>query len=359
MLVMLMAVGALGVAANAASGDSLSYRIRVVDATTRPVAGATVWVLGQAHYRTEFQPADMARMVRRYRADADFILTGSLLGSEWVLRTAPDGTVTYLRTDKDVHGLQRVRTSFAGLKRGFLPVQVDDEAPIHSRREIVIRLKRDPGVKVDPRMDEFDRLRALANPGNDIDDPFATHRSLDPKVDARLRELAAGLEQDGQRDDAAAIYYNLSYLPGVGAAAGPEGENPTGTADYERFRKLTRGHPQFEYEAMKATYLGQGLDFMTAKGAPLRRDYIAATEKLIRQHGERLWPYTHGSLEWAYVSNGEFEAGCRALRAFHDFEPSVNSVKGWTKFVESFQQRVRENGGPAKMPCEIAGVPPP
>lgn len=350
---------ALAWSAFAASADSMIYQIRVVDEKMRPVSGATVWVLGQASYHSELQPADLARLVRRYRADADFIFWGSLLGSEWVLRTAPDGTVRYLRPDKDVHGLPRVRTSFAALKRGFLPVQVDDDAPINSSRKILLKLERDSGAKVDPRMDEFDRLRALANPGDDAEDPFATRRGLDPKIDSRLRELAAGLEKDGHLDDAAAIYYNLAYLPGVRSATNPSGENLDGMADYEHFRKLTRGHPQFEYEAMNSKYLGHGLDFMTGKGVELRREYIAATEKLIREHGERLWPFTYGSLEWAYVSNKEFEAGCRALRAFHDFEPAVNSVKNWTGFVADFQKRVRENGGPAKLPCPIAGVPPP
>ena len=358
-LLVVAGMAALGCSVHAASGDSITYEIRVIDDKMRPVSGATVWALGQASYYTELKPADLARLVRRYQADADFVFSNSLHGHERVLRTASDGTVMYQRPDKDVHGLARVRTSFAGLKRGFLAVQVDDDAPINAHRKILLKLTPDPIAKVDPRMDEFDRLRALADPGNYVDDPAASGRHLDSKAEARLRELAAELENDGRQDDAAAIYYNLAYLPVAEEARDPSGGNPNGMADYLRFKQLTRGHPQFEYEEIKLKYLGHGLEFMSAKGAPLRREYLAATEKLIHESGERLWPFSYAPLEWAYVNNGEFEAGCRALRRFHDFDPSVMDLKGWTGLVKSFQQHIRGNGGPAKMPCEIAGVPPP
>jgi hypothetical protein len=345
--------------------DSVTYEIRVVDEKSRPISGATVWVLGDAFYRTDLRPADLARLVRRYSADVDFIFTSDLHGHLWVLRTAPDGSVQHERPDKDVHGLARVRTSFAGLKRGYHAAQVDDDAPIDSRRQILLRLQRDPAAVVDARMDEFDRIRAAANPGNDVEDPMASRRVLKAQDDKRLRDLAAALENDGRPDDAAAIYHNLAYLPSAKTAVigrninESAGDGEQRMADFLRFRKLQRGHPQFEYEDMMNSYLGKGMDFMMTKGAPLRRAYIAKTEEMIGKYGERLWPYAYARLSWAYVENREFEAGCRALRAFHDFDPSVSSPENWTRDVERFQDRVRENGGPMKFTCEITGVPPP
>jgi len=356
----------------ASAHDSVTYEIRVVDELSRPIAGATVWVLGQATYRTDLRPADLARLVRRYSADVDFIFTGDVHGFEWVLRTGTDGAVRYTRPDKDVHGLPRVRTSFAGLKRGFRPAQVDDDAPNNSRRQILLRLQAESGAAIDPRMDEFDRIRARANPGNDVDDPMATHRKLDREDDTRLRALAAALENDGRPDDAAAIYYNLAYLPSVDGDSeetsagiaraiinGLSGSEPRSIADLERAWLLARGHPMLEYDAMMTTYLGQGLELMSEKGVQQRRAYLAEAEKLIQKYGERLRPYDYGGLEWAHVANGEFEAGCSALRTFHDFDPSIADAKTWTRYVEDFQHQVRQHGGPAKMPCEIEGVPAP
>ena len=168
------------------TGDSVTYEIHVVDEVA-PNLGRD----GLGHGRRVLSNHPSARGPcppgQALQCRCRFHLLGDLIGDEWVLRTAPDGSVKYERPDKVVHGLARVRTSFAGLKRGFHSAQVDDDAPINTRRNIVIRLQRDLTAVVDPRMEEFDRIRAFANPGNDVEDPMATHRVLRSQDDARLR----------------------------------------------------------------------------------------------------------------------------------------------------------------------------
>jgi hypothetical protein len=351
--------------------DSMTYDIRVVDENSRGIEGATVWVLGDDVMRTDLRPEDLARLVKRYAPDADFVFGNNLHGELLVLRTSRDGTVRLKNEDTEVGGLKRIHASFAGLKRGYLPAQVDDISPNNAHRHIVLRLKRDSTADIDPRMAELDMIRAQA--WQQWRDPMSAERDRTLReLESRLRSLASALEKDGRMDDAAALYYNLAYLPSVdiernesgvviarGYTNGFDDRAPRRVADRKRAWQLATAHPILEYDAMLDSYKARGLMVMAhAKDAPLREEYIADTEALIRRYGERLWPSVHLLLERAYVANGNFEAGCRSLRARHDFEPSLETAEGWNGLVGLYQAGVKLRGGPAKAECVLADVPP-
>jgi hypothetical protein len=354
--------------------DSVTYDIRVVDEQERPVPAATVWVLGPTLGREDLRPADLSRLVRRYSADADFVFSGQLHGQLWVLHAGPQGTIRFSQEDTEVHGLKRVQTSFAGLKRGFIATQVDDEAPNNSRRKIELKLRRDATAEADPRMEELDAIRALAIPGDDAEDPMSGNRDRRLQDAGRsLRELAMQLEKDGRADDAAAAYYNLAFLPSVDVGRNQAGElvvigytngydasSPQRVADRLHALKLSRSHPMLEFQALDESYRERKVfNLSIAANAPVRHAYLADAEALIARHGERTWPQDYSALEEMYTSEKKFAQGCEALRRWHEFEPSYFDAKGWTKLLGMYFAGVQMEGGPADIRCDIPGVPAP
>ena len=352
--------------------DTVHYEVRVVDEQTRPIPWATLWVMGPTLGRTDLKPEDLARLVRRYAADADFVNSTNLHDQLWVMQTDGAGKARFAQEDTEVRGFKRVQISVAGLKRGFLPTQVDDDAPDNSRRKILLRLRADAAAKGDERMETLDRIRALSDPESETDDPVGGDRkSRLVRYDTQLRALAAELEKDGRADDAAAIYYNLAWLPAVDYAREESGEwvvtgytngfddrNPRRVADRKRAWQLQRGHPALEYEALLASYEARGLRVLAyAKDAPVREAYIAETEALIRKYGERLWPAAYWRLSDVYMANNDFAAACRALQARYAFEPSILDAEGWTGSLASYEAGIKNRGGAANTRCELPAVP--
>lgn len=354
--------------------DSVSYDILVIDEQGRQIPHATVWVWGADVKRPDVRPEDLSRLVRRYAADADFVFSGRLHPHLWVLHTGAQGTIRFSQGDTEIHGFKRVRTSFAGLKRGYQPVQVDDDAANNSRRKIVLKLRQDSAADVDPGMEELDLIRALADPGNDEEDPMSGDRDRRLQdANRRLRELAARLEKDGRADDAAAVYYNLAFLPSVdfgrnsagapvvvGYTNGFDDRNPQRVADRRRARSLGRNHPVLEFETLFESYESRNvLELGLAANSPLRRAYAADIERLIQLRGERLWPRVYAPLEAMYSTERQFAEGCGALRRWHEFEPTYYDTAGWARQLGRFQAGVRMDGGPPDLRCEIPGVPAP
>jgi hypothetical protein len=343
--------------------DSMTYDIRVVDENSRPIPFASVWVISDTVDRSDLRPADLARLVRRYADDVDFIFINSIYDI-WVLRTGQDGTVRYELEDTEVHGLRRIRASFAGLKRGFRPAQFDDDARNNSHRSITLRMQSSPADKFEPRLEEMYRIRAMgmALPDNSTRDD---RRRLLQECDARLRALAADLEKDSHPDDAAAVYYNLAYLPSVDVVRDESGaetvvgftnsfdeHDPRRVADRRRAWQLSRDHPMMEYDAMFDSYDARGLMYTgKEENAALRQAYIADTENMIARYGERLWPWAYALLWRMHNANGEYEAGCRALRQFHDFDPGM--YKDWGYLERMYAADIWVRHGPAGAACKL------
>jgi len=348
----------------------IEYTISVTDSRGLPIEGATIWLLGDDESRQDLKLDDLRRLVRRYSADADFVFTDSLEAGLLVLRTDRAGVARLVFDERDIGQLKSITSHFAAIKRGYEPTVRTDVAEAHSNRKMMLALERIDGPAQSPLLDEFDRLRSLAEKQleHGANEQAAVELS---KVSARLRAIATSLEAQGHFDDAAAIYYNLANLPSVdmvrnssgklvvkGYSRGFDEQSPIRVADRARAWQLNKTHPWLDFERMRADYMARGLMvFAGNRNSEVRRSYIEQTERFIREHGERMWPDVYTQLWRVYNAEGDFDGGCEALRRFHSFEPSMFDAASWQQLTGMYAADVKLHGGGVRS-CEIERSPP-
>ena len=351
--------------------DEVRYELNVADEQGNPVDGATVWFFGDLAIHRDLLVDDMARLVRRYAKDADFIFAKSLHPLLLIERTQASGEATVLREEVEMEGLRSIRTHMAVIKRGFFPEVISREAKRGEAVKISVRLRRDSSWKSDPRLQQLDHLRAIAAAESAADDLMTegTQKQL-TNLDSQLRALAASFEKEGLTDEAGTVYYNLAYLPGVtidvdpssgivtrGYTNGFDATSRQRVADRERAWKLVRGRPALEYQQTLERYRAKGLFGPPSPARDgVRKEFIAEMERMFGAHPEQMWP-TFYTLPWRmYGSLREADRACDAIKAFFSFEPSYYDAAGWKGLIEDYEADVKQFGSSPTRKCELPAM---
>ncbi len=345
--------------------------LTVVDEQGKPLDGASIWFFGDTPQRTDLRLEDLQRLVRRYQRDVDFIFEKSLHRELLIERTLDSGRADVLRDEADLGRLAAVRIHFAVLKRGWIPAVMSRTVKPGTREKITVSLKRDPAWQFDPRLEKLDHMRGVAAAIAGSEDMLtAEHQAELQRIDSGLRALAAQLTKDGRADDAAAVYYNLAYLPGVSIdvdkvagtvtrqyTTGFDAESSQRVSDRALAWTLVRSRPALEYQAQLEKYKAEGL----LRGpSPTRHDvrvrYIADTERAFRQNPEAMWPPFHLHLWDIYGAQGNADLACSALKAFFEFEPSYFSEGQWQRQLRLYEADVKLFGTTPSRKCELPGL---
>jgi len=348
--------------------NKLEYTIAVTDSKGRPLDGATVWVLANDVSRQDLTPDDLARLVRRYSADADYVFTNRLHANLIVLHTTDTGKAKLHFDKRDFGTLDALTLNFAAIKRGFLPAVQSSVAKLHSNRSLTFALDSDGKSATSPLLEEFDHLRALGDKLLESGMSEQTAAELS-KLQTQIREIAVKLEAQGNAEGAAAVYYNLAYFPAVdwqpdaggaialkGYSRGFDPQSPTRVADRARAWDLNKTHPWLEFEHMREREVARGLMvFVGQKNSESRRAFITQTERLIREYPDRMWPDAFTLLWRAYNAEGNFAAGCGTLQRYYAFEPSSFDNANWWSLLDLYAADVRMRGGVPN--CVIAQLP--
>lgn len=352
--------------------DEITFELKVLDPHGQPVDGATVWFFGDSVIRTDLRIEDMQRLVTRHGADVDFIFEKSLHPALLIERTQINGLATVRLEDADIGELSTVRTHFAVLKRGWSSEVVTRKVQKGARDKITVRLKPDPLVRADPRLERLDHLRAAAyavinSPGEVLTE--ANERTL-RDIGTELRGLATELETEGAADAAATVYYNLAYLPtvtidedaGKGTrtreyTTGFHADSRQKMADREAAWRLVKTHPAVSYQAVFEKYKTEGLlrgpsDLRDA----VRRAYLTDTERFFTRFRNEAWPTFHVTFWQMYGATGQPDLACAALKDFFDFEPSYYTPAQWRKQLENYEADVRLFRSLPSGKCELPGL---
>ncbi|MGH8525888.1 MAG: hypothetical protein ACREXY_17275, partial [Gammaproteobacteria bacterium] len=236
---------------------------------------------------------------------------------------------------------------------------------VKGSKETTIDLPRS-SEPVTAEMDALDRIRAdsKTRPQRKSDAPKSEARRFgELRYQARL--LAESLERKNLKSDAAAVHYNIAYMPTVELA--PDGAFLGYTSTYdstdEQNAALDRAHalgpscPQVEFDAVDQRYRREGLlDMTSEQNRALRPGYIKETEQFLVRHGERMWPTTFTTLWRVYQQEGRHQEACDALRRWHAAEPTYFPSGEWTRLSESYSSWFRIKKLPARA-CPIVDGP--
>jgi hypothetical protein len=235
-----------------------------------------------------------------------------------------------------------------------------------------VRLELNPAARADARLERLDHLRAFAHaiinsPGDLLTE--ANEREL-REIGTELRKLASELEKEGAADAAAAVYYNLAYLPTVTVeenrsdgtmrreyTTGFHADSPQKVADRAAAWRLVKSHPAVSYQAVLEKYKSEGLlGGPTAGRDAVRKAYLADSEKFFDAYAAQAWPIFH-VLPWQmYGALGQADRACEALRTFHAFEPSYYTANRWRKQLENYEADVRLFRSSPSRKCELPGL---
>jgi hypothetical protein len=332
----------------------IRFEIKVTDEQGRPLDGATIWFFGDSSLRQDFELEDMARLVRRHARDVDFVFENTLHPILLIERTNVSGTAVVIREDAEVGRLDSLRMYFGVLKRGKLAQVFERTAAPREVQKITISLKDDASTASDPRLERLDHQRAIAEQALETDEPLTEQNmKLLNGIEADLRQLAGKLEAEGASDAAAAVYYNLAYLPDVEIVTDQAGglvrreysrgfdpRSARRLADREHAWKLAHSRPALEYESAVMRYMGDLIGPATPARVESRQQYIAATEKFFSAYPQQMWPPFHVNFWQTYGALGNADRACDALQAFAEFEPSYYSAAEWRKQLAYYEADV-------------------
>ena len=354
------------------ANDETTFELSVVDGRGTPIDGATVWFFGDDATRTDLRVEDMRRLAARHGEDVDFIFENSIHPELLIERTHANGLATVRLEDSDLGSLQSVRTHFAVLKSGWLPVVLTRTARRGASESIAVRLERNPAARLDARLERLDQLRASAHAVINSPDDLLTkenERKLQ-HVSTELRKLAGELEKDGAADAAAAVYFNLAYLPTMTLeenrsdrtmtreyTTGFHADSPQKVADRAAAWRLVKSHPTVSYQAVLEKYTSEGLlGGPTSSRDAVRKAYLADSEKFFDLYAAQAWASFHVPLWQMYGALGQADRACEALKTFHEFEPSYYTANQWRKQLENYEADVRLFRSSPSRKCELPGL---
>jgi hypothetical protein len=352
--------------AGSAEARAIGFDLKVVGERGEPVDGATIWFLCETARRRDLRVEDMQRMTRRYYRDVDFIFEKSLHPELLIQRTHATGIAKIVMDDSDRGKLSSMRISIAVIKRGWIPEVLSSTGRDGQKIKLEVRLKRDPSWASDPRLEQLDHLRAIAEAGL-TEEMSLRSQTLLVDIGTQLRKLAKELENEGLSDAAAAVYYNLAYLPSVTVDSDPSGgialrgysrgfddSSKQRVTDRARAWTLVRERPALEYQRVLETHKANGL-----MGGPsdsresVRREYLAITERFFRDYPEQMWPTFHVLPAYIYGAQGNPDQACTALREFFEIEPSFNDEAGWKHRLETYEADVKFFHTTPTRKCEL------
>lgn len=325
--------------------DTFTWRMRIVDASGQQVPAATLWVLDVDDKKGRDQ-ALMERMVRRYAEDADFVQFSDAPGHFVVMRADANGELVDQETC--ICESRSMTRAYAAIKRGYqakvVVVTVNKNSPV----DVTIPLSPDSAAKVDPRMLEFDRLRAGGHDTGAASNTIMQQDRMlaDRAVNQAIRIIAQSLEQDKQLDLASAVYYNLAYLPSVDSVVMPDGHeqivgytngysdrNPQRKADMEKAIALNQSLPRMKLQKFITDKFHTKFSELTPDELTL---YLEEAENLIKKYNDKLWPVDY-SLAIHYQRLGLFDKACHALKRSRKFEPTYLEDDGIGSWNEKLQ----------------------
>jgi hypothetical protein len=346
--------------------DTLTWRVHVVDKQGHAIPAPTVWRIipnGNDQENVDL----MQRMVRRYAADADFI-KNNVHPSLLVNYANKDGV--FIDTDiVNYHKTSDITTIYAVIKRGYIPTVLSDVAHKNMTHDVTIVLESDTKAQVDIRMLQLDLIRASAYipAATGVEIMQEDRRQILLQAHQKLRNLAQSLEQDHQDDMASAAYYNLAYLPSVdvikkadgseaiiGYANGYTPDNPQRKADKIKATELNRSNPNILMGIFERN-LGISSKNYFQLSSPERKAYIEYTEKLIQQHGERIWPIIVRSIVYQYQGEGLYAEACSALKRAYQFEPTYQAGSEWASLLNRLNKEASRAGYQGQS-CNIEGL---
>lgn len=149
---------------------------------------------------------------------------------------------------------------FAALKRGYQPAVIEIQSRSGEKKELVFRLKRSRSETIDPRLENFDRLRGEIFNSQRKGMMEEARSIFIQNKQAAIRRIAVMLEQD-HPELAAHVYVNLADMPGVdiyrrsdGTAAArwftngyDEDDDAQRRADFEHGLALDQKTPEIQF----------------------------------------------------------------------------------------------------------------
>jgi hypothetical protein len=337
--------------------DKIQLKVSVTDEQDRPVPYATLWFMYADKDMPEVSAVDMARLVKRYAADYDIASVGTATPIGAVLTRQVDGQGSYQTEIREnaFQGLSALPVIVGVLKRGYQPLAYAETIPVGATVHMRLRLNKDSAAAFDPRLLELDQVRSEA--GNMFPEWTAQERlAQTDRLNVRLIALARAFEQEGKRDEAALVYYNLAYLPSIERVTGADGKvrvvgytrgydekSPIRKAHLTKALELGERIPQLRCRALVDAFVAQGgRVWIDQSKKPLRLQLIADLEDCIKRADGRLFPWVLGFLSDLYSYVGEPVQACAALQRAYRFEPAAYEANRWPNLFEKVTTNARK-----------------
>lgn len=347
--------------------DRLELEVQVSNETGQPLAGAVIWYIGLPVRPESGMLVNLAaakRMAQRYARQSDFLETNDLSGAVFE-RTDIEGRYRDFREAR--YPDKRYPYIIVVTKRGYVPEVIEGVAPLNERHVVKLQLKPDVLWKVSPRMEEFDRLMALARtiPAGEEAISETRMRKL-RELYQQVRVLAQSLEEAGLQDDASAIFWALADFPEVTAI-----DLLNSTQQVVGYRN-GRNDAQAEADRLRATMLNtsvpklligkelvtQGFKRVGISDSVKGRAYLLSFERMAGgQYGEQLLPRDYRTAIWQALDWGTPDQACALLQRAYRFEPTTMPLKDWWAMVRRIEDRRKELKLPS-LSCTVEGLAP-
>lgn len=341
--------------------DKLQLEVKVQDTQGQPLAGAIIWYFETPAERGVTLTA-ATRMMHRYANQSDFFDT---LDFAVFRRTNSAGLYINSREVIGVDG--KYPYILVATKRGYLPQVIEGAAPLNHRHLVQFKLTPDPQAHVDSRMETFDQIKAQAR--NTVPDEEymgeARMQKLE-QLEQKLRQLAQGLEKDGNNNDASAIYWALADFPSVtrmttadgqqkiiGYADGREG--PAAEADRLKATRLNTVSPKL---LISKRMLQQGFPRVGINTEAHGKAYLATFEQLASGSGkDNILPSSYRTAIYQAIQWSASEKACQLIQQAYVFEPAAMPLKDWWERLKDIQRQRKRTQLPPTT-CEIEGISP-
>lgn len=338
----------------------IEYRVSVVDEQGKHVPYATLWFLFVFIGKEERSLTDMQRLQTRYAIDYD----ATALGNNYPI----DGIHKRFANFKGAHAEELQENSFEGrnelrmlvgaLKRGYRVGAVEKTMPVGSQNEIVIRLQKDDSQVFDSRLLLLDEVRfevGKAMPEWNM----AQRADFVDRQYARLKQLAEIFEQEGKREEAAMVYFNLAYLPSIERMRGYDGKeqiigfsrdydekSPRRKADLEKALALGAENPYLRARKLIDDFKDKRGRIWADQSPELtliRQQFIRDMEQHLSLAKERVLPEALRLLADTYLYVGNPHKACEMLTRLYRFEPRAYVAQNWKRIFGYFEDEARHS----------------
>lgn len=340
--------------------------LRVTDDAGRPLAGAVVWFVNGAPRRgLGPNAASMARMLRRYAQQSDFVADGDI-PEAYVARTSLQGVYRYSADALTAPPSMMNHYMAVAIKRGYVPQVIEGAMHADQLQVQTVKLQRDAQVLPDPLMETFDRLMAQAVapvPGEDLVSE-ARMRRLD-EVNPQVRALAQALEKEGRTMEASAVYWTLADFPEVIRSTTADGK-----LQIEGYRR-GKSDQQSMADRMHAAQLNASVpkvrSWMAKRERPARyagADQATRFQAVLKEFdelasgpdGERIMAEQYRDAITEAIILGTPDQACTRLQQAFRFEPTFLRIYEWWDKLDKIQEARAELKLPAQA-CVIADLP--